>query len=270
MKRIILLIACLLTILSLNAKDDYRYRNITMNDGLTANAVRNIVQDKYGFIWFGTDNGLCRYDGKKVQPYRLAELGTSQYVSALMAGDEGLFVGTQKGVFLLRFDHQSFERLPMDIHSTVTYITKDKEGSLWVSTMEQGVWCLMADAQVKHYDFQEVEGFISQVYIDRDNQIWTVTNRGEPVVQKLNRLHDRFEPLPLKFDGAYHALRMLQTRDGRLWLGTWESGLLLMHDDGRLEQVLSPAVAKTGTHIHTLFERSDDCICIGCDDGVVC
>ena len=97
MKRIILLIACLLTILSLNAKDDYRYRNITMNDGLTANAVRNIVQDKYGFIWFGTDNGLCRYDGKKVQPYRLAELGTSQYVSALMAGDEGLFVGTQKG-----------------------------------------------------------------------------------------------------------------------------------------------------------------------------
>ena len=270
MKRIVLFIACLLTILSLNAKDDYRYRNITMNDGLTANAVRNIVQDKYGFIWFGTDNGLCRYDGKKVQPYRIAELGTSQYVSALMAGDEGLFVGTQKGVFLLRFDHQSFERLPMDIHSTVTYLTKDKEGSLWVSTMEQGVWCLMAGTQVKNYPFKEIDGFISQVYIDRDNQIWTVTNRGEPVIEKLNRLHDRFEPLPLKFDGAYHALRMLQTRDGRLWIGTWESGLLLMHDDGRLEQVLSPAVAKTGTHIHTLFERSDDCICIGCDDGFLC
>ena len=269
MKRIVLLIACLLTILSLNAKDDYRYRNITMNDGLTANAVRNIVQDKYGFIWFGTDNGLCRYDGKKVQPYRIPELGVSQYVSALMADDEGLFVGTQKGVFMLRSDHQSFERLPMDIHSTVTYLSRDKEGNLWVSTMEQGVWCLMAGAQVKHYSFKEVDGFISQVYIDRDNQIWTVTNRGEPVVQKLNRLHDRFEPLPLKFDGSYYALRMLQTRDGRLWLGTWESGLLLIHDDGRLEQVLSPVVAKTGTHIHTLFERSDDCLCIGCDDGVI-
>ena len=270
MKRIILLITSLLTILLLNARDDYRYRNITMNDGLTANAVRNIVQDKYGFIWFGTDNGLCRYDGRKVQPYRIAGLGINQYVSALMAGDEGLYVGTQKGVFLLRFDGQAFERLPMDIHSTVTYLSKDKEGSLWVSTMEQGVWCLMADSKIRHYDFKEVDGFISQVYIDRDNQIWTVTNRREPVVQRLNRLHDRFEPQKLRFDGSYNALRMLQTSDGRLWFGTWENGLLLMHDDGRLEQVLSPAVAKTGSHIHTLFERSNDCIYIGCDDGVVC
>ena len=73
MKRMVLLLAALMTLLPFWAKDDYRYRNITMNDGLSANAVRNIVQDEYGFIWFGTDNGLCRYDGIKVQPYRIAE-----------------------------------------------------------------------------------------------------------------------------------------------------------------------------------------------------
>ena len=53
----------ILMFLSAGAKDDYSYRIITMNDGLAANAVRNIVQDKYGYIWFGTDNGVCRYDG---------------------------------------------------------------------------------------------------------------------------------------------------------------------------------------------------------------
>ena len=96
MRRMNLLLACLMMLLPLWSKDDNRYRNITMNDGLAANAVRNIVQDKNGFIWFGTDNGLCCYDGVKVQHYRIGELGVNQYISALLADDNGLYVGTEK------------------------------------------------------------------------------------------------------------------------------------------------------------------------------
>ena len=69
-----------------------------MNDGLASNAVRNIGQDKNGYIWFGTDNGLCRYDGRRVLPLRIAELGVNQYISAMLVGDEGIYVGTVKGV----------------------------------------------------------------------------------------------------------------------------------------------------------------------------
>ena len=277
MRRMTLLLACLMMLLPFWAKDDYRYRNITMNDGLTANAVRNIVQDKYGFIWFGTDNGLCRYDGMKVQPYRIGELGVNQYISALMTDDEGLYIGTDKGVFFLSFERQTIERLPLDIHSTVTWIAKDKEGGLWVSTMEQGVWQLVTSTgKMGHYDFKDSGGAVAQVMIDNSNQIWTTTNWGTPVVQRLNRLHNKFEPLNLiphstfYIPQNYTALRMLQTRDGRMWLGTWENGLMLLHGDGRMEQVLSPTLSKVGWHIHTLYELSDDCICMGCDDGVVC
>lgn len=127
MRRLLLLTTAILLLLPAWAKDDYSYRQITMNDGLAANAVRNIVQDKNGYIWFGTDNGLCRYDGMKVQPYRIGELGVNQYVSALMTDDEGLYVGTDKGVFFLSFERQTIERLPLDIHSAVTWIAKDKE-----------------------------------------------------------------------------------------------------------------------------------------------
>ena len=140
MRQLILLITGVLVLLPTWAKDDYCYRQITMNDGLAANAVRSIVQDKNGYIWFGTDNGLCRYDGRKVMPFRIAELGISQYISALIVGDDGLYVGTVKGVFFVDFTHQTINRLPMEIHSTVTSLSLDKEGELWVSTMEQGVW----------------------------------------------------------------------------------------------------------------------------------
>ena len=274
MRRILLLTIWLTALLPTWAKDDRsaledvslaknRYRNITMNDGLAANAVRNIVQDKYGFIWFGTDNGLCRYDGMKVQPYRISELGANQYVSALLAVDEGLYIGTEKGVFLFSFERQAFEKQDMDIHTTVSSMTLDKEGALWISTLGQGVWC-------RETRIQGGTEMVAQVYVDNSNQVWTVTNQGYPVVYRLNRLHNRFEPLKLDFPDNYNSLRMLQTKDGRLWLGTWESGLLQLHSDGRLEQVLNPRQAHVGNHIHTLFERDESCICIGCDDGVIC
>ena len=271
MKRILLLTLCFLTLLSVTAKDDYHSRNLTMNDGLTANAVRNIVQDKNGYIWFGTDNGLCRYDGRRVLPFRIAELGINQYISAMLACNEGIYVGTEKGVFFIDFERQTFEKLPMDIHSTVTYLSIDKDSGLWISTMEQGVWqYIVKTGQTKHYNFKASNNAVAQVFVDNSNQIWTVTNWGEPVAQKLNRLHDQFEPVTLNFSDVPTSLRMLQTRDGRLWLGTWEHGLLLMHSDGRLEQVLNPLLTKVGWHIHTLYELSDERICIGCDDGVVC
>jgi signal transduction histidine kinase/ligand-binding sensor domain-containing protein/DNA-binding response OmpR family regulator len=271
MKRIALFIVSVILFLPLSARNDYRYRNITMNDGLLANAVRNIVQDQYGFIWFGTDNGLCRYDGTQVQTYHIPECGSNQYISALLAHDGYVYVGTEKGVYRLSGETNMFEKLPLDIHSVVTWLTVDKDENLWASTMEDGVWQYALKSNTKkRYQLKGDFPSVAEVYADNTNQIWTVTNWGGPVVQKLNRLHDRFEPVDLSYSENYNALRMLQTRDGRMWLGTWGSGLLLMHGDGHLEQALNPLLTKVGIHIHALFERSDDCICIGCDEGVIC
>ena len=271
MKRILLLTLAILVLLPCQGRGDYRYRHLTMNDGLLSNAVRNIVQDPYGFIWLGTDNGLCRYDGTQVQPYRIAQLGISQYVSALLTTEDAVYVGTEKGVFRLTQTVQQFEQLPMDINSVVTSLAIDKEGNLWAATMEDGVWrYVVKTGQAKQYQLNKSHNGAAQVFIDNANQVWTTTNWGKPFVQRLNRLHDRFEPVELTYSQDYNGLRMLQTHDGRIWLGTWEEGLLLMHADGRLEQVLSPTLTKVGNHIHALFERDDDTICIGCDDGVIC
>ena len=270
MKRVVLLFIGIMLLLPLLARDDYRYRSITMNDGLTSNTVRNIVQDPYGFIWLGTDNGLCRYDGRQVQSYRIPELGMNQYISALLVSEEALYAGTEKGVFRLTQASQQFTRLPMEISSAVTSLALDKEGGLWVSTMENGVWHYgIKTGQTKPYQLKADFNGAAQVMVDHDNQIWTITNWGGPTIQRLNRLHDRFEPVHIAYDGNSGGLRILQTRDGRIWIGTWEDGLLLMHGDGRLEQVLNPAQIRVGYHIHTLYERGADGIMIGCDDGVI-
>ena len=273
MKRRVLSILLLLSaVLVVRAGSSYRNRSITMDDGLTSNTVRNIVQDAQGFIWLGTDKGLCRYDGVQVQSYRIDELGVNQFISALLALDDGIYVGTARGVFCLNFAREQFERLPLDISTTVTHLSIDKEENLWVSTMGQGVWKLpRQNGQAKHYDFALSEGTVAQVMADDANQLWALTNWGGPPLYKLNRLHDSFEPVDLKTsDEKLGGLSLLQTRDGRLWMGSWEQGLLLVHPDGKLEQMLAPNEAKVGAHIHILYEREDGTICIGCDDGVIC
>ena len=282
MRQLLLLVTYVLFLLPSQAKDDYsmrwdaslaksRYRNISMNDGLAANAVRNIVQDQYGFMWFGTDNGLCRYDGVQVQLFRIADMGMNQYISALKASERGIYVGTSSGVYCYSFDKNMFERLPMDIHSEVTSISVDKEGNMWISTIGQGIWrYTQNNGQSKQYASCGTQQAVAQVLADNSNQIWALTNWEQPMLQRLNRLHDRFEAVNVSNDGGYSALRMLQTRDGRLWLGTWEHGLIQLHSDGQLEQIFSPAEANVGIHILALYQRSDDCICIGCDDGVIC
>ena len=42
-----------------------RFEHLTINDGLPENSVRSILQDRHGFLWFGTQNGVARFDGRK-------------------------------------------------------------------------------------------------------------------------------------------------------------------------------------------------------------
>ena len=58
---------------SANATVYHNLRNYTVDDGLSSNHVYGIVQDSAGFIWFGTDNGLCRFDGHEFRSYTHAD-----------------------------------------------------------------------------------------------------------------------------------------------------------------------------------------------------
>ena len=159
--------------------------HLTTDDGLPSNTVHNIVQDGQGFLWLGTDAGLCRYDGTEVRLFPIAENGTDQYVSALQLQGDSLLVGTEKGTYCLLLTEERFTRI---------------------------------------------------------------------------------DSIALQPTGREAQLR---TRDGRLWAGTWDSGLLLVEAGGQRRQVLSPAQTGLGTHIHTLLEYDEHTILVGCDEGLV-
>ena len=265
--RLLSLLILLLCLFPRWAKADDLCRHLTMNEGLPSNTVRNIVQDHDGFIWLGTDNGLCRYDGIGVRHYPIDELGANQYVSALLLAADGLFVGTERGVFQLRLPEGRFRRLPLDISSAVSDLSLAPDGTLWVATMRQGLWSYSEPSGHRHYAMEQWGGAVSQVLADRSSRVWALTNWGQPALCRLDTVTDRFVAAGNSTTGMADVggLALMQARDGRLWMGSWENGLLLLHGDGHLEQMLPPGTGTT--HIHTLFELPDGTIGIGSDDG---
>src|SRR6202167_3226529 len=124
---------------------DIRFARISSSPGLSQVRVSEIVQDDQGFIWFGTWNGLNRYDGYnfkvfKHDPERQESL-SGLFISSLFKGRAGtIWVGTDQ--FLDRFDPltETFSHYHFDVPdssglpTTVNQISQDSSGMLWLST----------------------------------------------------------------------------------------------------------------------------------------
>jgi two-component system sensor histidine kinase ChiS len=130
--------------------DMLRFERISTEQGLSQNTVNAILQDREGFIWFGTEGGLNRYDGYQFTIYQHdpdspKSLGNDT-VFALFEDHAGiLWVGTGNG--LDRYDPAtaSFAHYTHDANdpgslsaSFVLAIYQDRAGALWIGTEDGG------------------------------------------------------------------------------------------------------------------------------------
>lgn len=275
MKKIAIIIAAVLALsmtpYTAHAMSDPNVRAITMNNGLPNNAVRNIVQDKNGFVWFGTDNGLCRYDGYSVQTFYNAQQKFDQYVSALSTCDEGMLVGTSNGIYLLSFVDEQFQKLDDKINTSVRHISVDEEKNVWISTAGQGVFRYNLTTHDSRRYLQHVaQGRWASTLVDVNNQVWAICNSDNVGIYKLNKSTDRFEPFRIKGGHSIEGgMAMLALRDGSILVGTWDKGLYQVYPDGTAELLINGTLSTAVHHIHTLFDDHGAFVLVGSDDGML-
>jgi signal transduction histidine kinase/CheY-like chemotaxis protein len=109
--RLIAGLSCLTVGVTLPAQQ-YRFRYYGVEDGLTNLAVKTLFQDRTGFLWAATENGVFRYDGQRFQRYG-SEEGLPRVMFDVLgeAPDGSVLAGCRNGVFRLRADR--FEKLPL-------------------------------------------------------------------------------------------------------------------------------------------------------------
>jgi ligand-binding sensor domain-containing protein/signal transduction histidine kinase len=139
--------------------DDIRFSRLSTAQGLSQTQVAQIVQDDQGFVWFGTQYGLDRYDGYEFKvfthdPARENSL-SCVYIHSLFKDRSGsLWVGCDQ--FLDRFDslHETFTHYRIDAGEVANYvsqISQDRTGMLWLAT-GSGLFRLNPDTgQITHY-----------------------------------------------------------------------------------------------------------------------
>ena len=114
---------------------DIQFKHLTINDGLSYSWVNTITQDKFGFIWIGTDDGLNRYDGNNFRIYKNDRLDTnsirSSTVTKIYEDSRGvLWIGTTNGVSIYDRQTDRFIWDPRFSNQRISSIVEDGDGSL--------------------------------------------------------------------------------------------------------------------------------------------
>lgn len=167
MKRTLFLLytLCLFYITPTFSQDSqgYSFMHTNSETGLSQSNVKTVIQDSYGFIWFGTKNGLNRYDGQRVVQFDCNDYvrqRSNQNISALFEDDRHiLWIGTDEGVFQYdpAADVFTFLDAQTDKGETITTwistILKDEKGNIWICAPSQGVFRYDEKKLYRYSDF---------------------------------------------------------------------------------------------------------------------
>jgi ligand-binding sensor domain-containing protein len=172
-------------------QDPFFFKSLNLDNGLSQNTVNTVCQDQYGFMWFGTNDGLNKYDGYDFTVYRSDPsdkyaLRSDAISCMLLDSEQNLWIGTRGGG-LNRYDHVMDRFVYYDLNLTFNVIRclfEDSEGSFWVGT-NSGL-CLL-DRETGTYlrfdhnisdPFSLSNSIVSAIAEDPSGNIWIGTREG--------------------------------------------------------------------------------------------
>lgn len=169
---------------------NFYFKNIGVDMGLFHNMVYAILQDRQGFMWFGTQEGLNRFDGISFKVYKkdlLKEGGLkNDAIFALTEDDEGIiWIGTDNGVSLYDPKYDRFTDLELSVtegqpsSGVVRAIACDKNNNVWLTLGDKGVFKVDKERNVRFYSLKEYlgngNGTIRDIVFDMDDNLWIAT-----------------------------------------------------------------------------------------------
>ncbi len=234
------------------------FRQYQVEDGLSHNSVICSLQDKMGFLWFGTADGLNRYDGRNFKIFRHDEkdggsIGSNaiEYLHEDAKGQ--LWVGTGKGIFLYNVTVEKFTRLPGTRGMSIRAIEDDLDGDIWFSEGGNLYRYNTARKQLLYYPLRNVTAILKA----KSGRLWFGTSRG--TISVFNKSENSFTTYPLKNTGN-SVEKIFDTGEGFLLLGTSKEGVFSFDlKSGRFAPFFDESGKSAGLFVRDInrFSRDD-------------
>ena len=217
---------------------DIRFRHLTEKNGLSQGTVKSILKDSRGYMWFGTRDGLNRYDGytftifknNPADPLSISD----NFINHIYEDSKGrLWIGTNRGLNLYNRTNNSFTKfLSRDKRFQVTSIIEDLQKKIWLSTY-YGLY-LYDEANNKFTRFVHsssknslIDDRVNKLTLDKHGNIWIATING---ISRFNSNTKTFKNYQLYADkqlyvGRNIASSILVDSADNVWVGFVGSGL---------------------------------------------
>lgn len=256
------------------------FRNYQQENGLSHNSVWTVMQDSEGFLWFGTNDGLNRFDGKEFKIYRKTAndpyaIGHNFIHAIKEISQNRMLVGTRNGLYLYDRHLDRFEYIAIsgqiDREVNVNDIVEDRDGNVWIACHGNGLYKLDSNLQFK-------ESFVSGKGNKLpSNHIWTIVTdhygnlwigmagyglvHFDPQNKIFTPITNR-ENLYIEDQSIYS---IFCDKDNTLWIGTSTNGLFKYnHITGKAKHYL-----KNTSSVKAIRPYSEDKIIMGTEKGLI-
>jgi signal transduction histidine kinase/ligand-binding sensor domain-containing protein len=245
----ILLYILLVNIFILPAQDIFqKFYHLTRNSGLSQSTVNCIIKDSTGFMWFGTNDGLNRYDGYSFSYYKYDEKNESSIglgrVLVLFVDSKGrLWAGTDQGGLnqyipdkddFIRIQNKSLDSNSLS-NNDVRGICETKKGDLWIATNGGGLDLYNPETGTFNKLDNIINHHVNCLNYDRNGNLWVGTTSGVEILDQAYEFSDKQnKSRQLKFNGNYNILSIYQDSRGIIWFGTFGNGAISYNPESEI------------------------------------
>lgn len=264
------LLICLPLCVHATAAEKIRFNHLSRQQGLSQSFILSIAQDKHGYMWFGSQGGLNRFDGYEVKVFSADETDGAlpdNSVRALLSDSKGrLWIGTDNGGFAqYNFKTESFTTYDSANSQLTTNrirsIYEDAIGRIWVGTDGAGLWRF--DPELKRFEPATASLRDASVWAmasGKKGNLWIGTRSGLFEKSADGSLVKGFGGQPIgELLSERHIRAVLNEPDGTLWVGTEAAGAFRISPGGEFQQFFpgaAEASAISGLQI-SKFYRDD-------------
>jgi signal transduction histidine kinase/ligand-binding sensor domain-containing protein len=277
-----------------------------LREGISQRYIEAIAQTPDGYLWLGTEVGLLRFDGIRFVPWQFpaGERLPDNFITRLFAARDGsLWIGTRQG--LARWRDGKLTDYPELARQPVYALIEDCTGTVWAGTASEDParqLCAIQSDRVRCYGVEGSFGKgVLSLYEDKGHNLWVAAETGlwrwKPGPMKLYSVRDsrgrilrltegndgsmlvamsreikrlvngNFEAYPLMADRRqFHPKCLFRDRNGGLWIGTTDQGLLHMHQ-GRTDR-FTRADGLSSNTVSSIFEDREGNIWVATVSGL--